>query len=115
MAKCMLCGAETQDKVCPKCIRDYGLKKYDSSREEQERLDAKYNLHETSVVEYLLHTLVAIAFIGGVVLLSYQEYFDYYTLAQLVISCIFIEGFAQVVKWLRLAVNELIEIKSKMK
>ena len=115
MAKCMLCGTETQDKVCSKCIRDYELKKYDSSREEQERLDAKFNLYETSVVEYLLHTLVVIAFIGGIILLSYQEYFDYFTLAELIISCIFVEGFAQIIKWIRLAVNELIEIKAKMK
>lgn len=112
MGKCMLCGKETKGQVCEKCQRDYELKLKEIENNEQKSLDILAEKRDTSGFEYLLHVLAFLCILSIIVFIN-----DGLTIsiAYAVGGCISFEVVAQIIKWIRLAVNELIEIKAKMK
>ena len=112
MGKCILCEKETEGQVCEKCQRDYELKLNESEENEQKSLDILAEKRDTSGIECLLHTLAFLCILSVFVFINDGNYIF---IAYAVGGCISFEIISQIIKWLRLAVNELIEIKSKMK
>ena len=112
MGKCILCEKETEGKVCEKCQRDYELKLNENEENEQKSLDILAEKHDTSGIECLLHTLSALCVFPIILLVNSGDFIE---ISFVVASLIFFEIFAGIIRWIRLAVNELIEIKAKMK